>query len=153
MWLIEPFTGVLLNHRTVSLAPKQTQVSRRRHGEVDAPTDYPPPLRRAGCSAPGLQNQGRSCYGEAGQKTSLHLSDKPMHALRCPVCLTAVKSQDNFIDCRRCLAMGHCFSACVNQSSTVHVNHLLGDLPSGCVRFLSMLCVFTDIHCCIPLDP
>lgn len=49
---------MLLNHRTVSLAPKQTQVLRRRHGETDAPKAQPPPLRCAGCSPPGLQNQG-----------------------------------------------------------------------------------------------
>jgi len=48
--------------------------------------------------------------------------------------------------------MGHRFSACANQSSTVHVSHLLGDFPGGCVGFLSMIRVFTDIHCCIPLD-
>lgn len=148
---MEPFTGVLLNHRTLSLALKHTQVLRRRHGEVDAPKAYPPPLRHAGCSPPGLQNQGRTPYW--GQKTSPHLSDKPTRALRCLVCLTAVKSQDNFTGCQRCLAMGHCSSACMNQSSTVHVNHLLRDFLGGCVGFLSMLCVFPDIHCCIPLDP
>lgn len=49
--------------------------------------------------------------------------------------------------------MGQRFSTCVSQSGTVHFNRLLGDFPRGRVGFLSTLCVFTDIHCRIPLDP
>lgn len=81
------------------------------------------------------------------------LSDKWTCALRCSACLTAVKNEDNLTGCQRYLAMGHCFSACVNQSSTVHVNHLLGDFPSVCVGLLSVLYAFTDTHCFISLDP
>lgn len=60
LWLTEPFTGTLLNHRMVPLTPEQTQALKRRHGKADAPKACPPPLRHAGCSAPGLQNQGRA---------------------------------------------------------------------------------------------
>lgn len=64
LWLTEPFTGTLLNHRMVPLTPEQTQALKRRHGKADAPKACPPPLRHAGCSAPGLQNQGRAhCWG------------------------------------------------------------------------------------------
>lgn len=55
---------MLLNHRSASLAPKQTQVMRRRHGEVDTPKVYPPPLRCAGCSARAAKSrEGMSLRG------------------------------------------------------------------------------------------
>lgn len=84
---------------------------------------------------------------------SPHLSDKWACALRCSVCSPAVKNEDNSTGCQRFLAMGHGFSACVNQSSTTHVKQLPGDSWSGCVGLLSVLYAFTDIHCCISLDP
>lgn len=49
LWLIEPFTGTLPNHRMVSLTSKQTQALRRRHGKAGAPKSCSPPLRHAGC--------------------------------------------------------------------------------------------------------